>query len=74
MVAQARAVGNSVQAARTQEENYAWLEAAGFPDPSIEEEYEVDAARGYKADSVYDTVAGDEDVRYKAVSIFAIKR
>ena len=74
VVAQARAVGNSVQAARTQEENYAWLEAAGFPDPSIEEEYEVDAARGYKADSVYDTVAGDEDVRYKAVSIFAIKR
>ena len=74
VVAQARAVGNSVQAARTQEENYAWLEAAGFPDPSIEEEYEVDAARGYKADSVYDTVSGDEDVRYKAVSIFAIKR
>ena len=74
VVAQARALGNSVQAARTQEENYAWLEAAGFPDPSIEESYEVEAARGYKADSTYETVPGDEDVRYQAVSIYAIKR
>lgn len=74
IVEQARAMGNSVQAARTQEENYAWLEAAGFASPSIEEEYEVEADRGYKAGSKVAIVEGDDDVRYKAVSLYVRKK
>ena len=74
VVEAARAAGNSVQAARTQEENFAWLEAAGFAAPSIEESYEVEAARGYKAGSAYQAVEGDADVRYRAVSLYVRKR
>ena len=74
IVEKARAMGNSVQAARTQEENYAWLEAAGFASPSIEEEYEVEADRGYKAGSKVAIVEGDDDVRYKAVSLYVRKK
>ena len=74
VVEQARAMGNSVQAARTQEENYAWLEAAGFATPSIEEEYEVEADRGYKAGSKVAKVEGDDDVKYKAVSLYIRKK
>lgn len=74
VVAQARAIGNSVQAARTQVENFGWLAAAGFGEPSIEDEYEVEAQRGYKAGSTVDTIAGDEDVEYKAVSMYIRKQ
>ena len=74
VVEQARALGNSIQAARTQEENYAWIEAAGFAAPSIEEEYEVEADRGYKAGSKVAVVEGDDDVRYKAVSLYIRKK
>lgn len=70
----ARAMGNSIQAARTQEENYAWIEAAGFAEPSIEEEYEVEASRGYKAGSQVAIVEGDDDVQYKAVSLYIRKK
>ena len=73
-VEQARAIGNSIQAARTQDENYAWLEAAGFAAPSIEEEYEVEADRGYKAGAKVAKVEGDDDVKYKAVSLYIRKK
>ena len=33
VVDEARSIGNSVQAARTEQENFAWLEAAGFEAP-----------------------------------------
>ena len=69
----ARAIGNSVQAARTQEENYAWLKEAGFETPSIEDEYEVAADRGYKADYAVPVVEGDEDVNYRAVCLYVRK-
>ena len=74
VVEQARAIGNSIQAARTQDENYTWLEAAGFAEPSIEESYEVEARRGYEADHTVDVVPGDEAVTYRAVSIYARKK
>ena len=74
VVEQARAMGNSIQAARTQDENYAWIEAAGFAAPSIEEEYEVEADRGYKAGSKVAVVEGDDDVKYKAVSLYIRKK
>ncbi|MDO4291586.1 MAG: class I SAM-dependent methyltransferase, partial [Eggerthellaceae bacterium] len=74
VVEKARAMGNSIQAARTQEENYAWLEAAGFAEPSVEEEYEVEAVRGVKADTKVAVVEGDEDVKYRAVSLYVRKR
>ena len=74
VVEQARAIGNSIQAARTQEENYAWIEAAGFAAPSIEEEYGVEADRGYKAGSKVPIVEGDDDVKYKAVSLYIRKK
>lgn len=74
VVERARAIGNSVQAARTQEENYAWLAAAGFGEPSVEDEYEVEATRGYRADRAVEAVEGDEDVRYRAVSLYVRKK
>ncbi|MEE0845009.1 MAG: methyltransferase domain-containing protein [Eggerthellaceae bacterium] len=74
VVEAARAMGNSIQAARTQDENYAWIEAAGFAEPSIEEEYEVEASRGYKAGSKVAIVEGDDDVKYKAVSLYIRKK
>lgn len=74
VVAAAREMGNSIQAARTEEENLAWLAAAGFEAPSVEDEYEVAANRGYKAGETVDAVSGDEDVRYKAVSLYVRKR
>lgn len=74
IVEQARAMGNSIQAARTQQENCAWIEAAGFAAPSIEEEYEVEVDRGYKAGEKVAIVEGDEDVRYKAVSLYVRKK
>ena len=74
VVERARAIGNSVQAARTQDENYAWLADAGFDEPSVEEEYEVGPRRGSKADSPVEAVEGDEDVRYRAVSLYVRKK
>ncbi len=73
VIDEARAIGNSVQAARTQEENYAWLAAAGFDSPSIEDEYDVTADRGYKSDYSVPVVEGDEDVNYRAVCLYVRK-
>ena len=74
VVEAARAMGNSIQAARTEEENRAWLKAAGFARPSVEDSYEVAVDRGYKADQKVAVAPGDEDVRYQAVSLYVHKR
>lgn len=74
VVAQARRLGNSIQAARTREENLAWLEAAGFDEPEVVEEYEVSPDRGFEADSVVETAQGDADVRYAAVAMYVRKK
>ncbi|MBQ9953963.1 MAG: methyltransferase domain-containing protein [Eggerthellaceae bacterium] len=74
VVAAARELGNSIQAARTLSENYAMLEAAGFGKPEIVDEYDVEVDRGFQADSKVETAPSSEDVRFKAVTIFARKR
>ena len=74
VVAGARELGNSIQAARTPEETYAWLADAGFAEPSIEEAYEVAVNRGYRADSTVGIVESDEDVAFQAVSLYVRKR
>ena len=74
VVDEARSIGNSVQAARTEQENVAWLEAAGFEAPSVEESFEVEADRGYKAGHVVPKVAGDENVKFTAVSLYVRKK
>lgn len=74
VVEAARHIGNSIQAARTQDENFAWLAEAGFGDPVVEEEYDVAANRGFKASHTVETVPGDEDVKYQAVSVYVHKK
>ena len=74
VVEQARRLGNSIQAARTREENLTWLFAAGFDEPEIVEEYEVDPARGFEADCVAAMVEGDADVRYSAVAMYVRRK
>lgn len=74
VVEAARELGNSIQASRTESENLAWLEAAGFDAPTIEDEYEVAANLGFRPGEKVETVPGDEDVKYKAVSLYARKR
>ncbi len=73
VVLRARAAGNSIQAARTHEENLAWLAAAGFGEPTMEADYEVEARRGDTADRSVEVVDGDGEVRYRAVSMYAWK-
>lgn len=74
VVEQARALGNSIQAARTRQENEAWLEAAGFGEPSVKETCAVEASRGVRDDTQVGVVAGDEDVRYQAVALYVRKK
>ncbi|WP_417303190.1 hypothetical protein, partial [Ellagibacter isourolithinifaciens] len=57
-----------------EQENFAWLEAAGFEAPSVEESFEVEADRGYKAGHVVPKVAGDENVKFTAVSLCVRKK
>ena len=63
-----------LEAQRTEQENFAWLEAAGFEAPSVEESFEVEADRGYKAGHVVPKVAGDENVKFTAVSLYVRKK
>ena len=74
VVEAARAMGNSIQAARTEEENRAWLRAAGFAKPFLEDSYEVAADRGYRPEQKVAVAPGDEDVRYQAVCLYVHKR
>ena len=74
VVEAARALGNSIQAARTLAENKAWLEEAGFAKPEIIEEYEVEADRGYQAGASVETAPSNEVVRFTAASLYVRKR
>ena len=73
VVQQARAMGNSVQAGRTQKEFFDMLEAAGFGTPEIVDEYEVEADQGFKANHKVAIAETDEDVKFKAVAINVLK-
>lgn len=74
VVEAARKLGNSIQAARTLGENLAWLEAAGFEAPEVVEDYEVEADRGFQADSKVDIVPSAESVRFTAACLYARRR
>ncbi len=73
VVSKARNIGNSIQAARTQEEFFEKLAAAGFSEPEIVDEFEVEADQGFKANHKVDTVASDENVTFSAVAINVVK-
>ena len=75
IVEEARRIGNSIQAARTKEENYYWLEKAGFEEPEIKGTYKVRADRGFTSSGTYETVPGEErKINYKAVAFYARKK
>ena len=69
VVEQARAIGNSIQAAGTREELFALIADAGFEAPEIVDEFEVDADQGFKANYKVETIASDEDVTFSAVAL-----
>ena len=69
VVAKARNIGNSIQAARTREEFFEKLESAGFGNPEIVDEFEVSADQGFKANHKVDVIESDEDVTFSAVAI-----
>ena len=69
VVKKARAMGNSIQAARTRDEFFAKLASAGFEVPEVVDEFEVMADQGFKANHKVDVVASDEDVKYCAVAL-----
>lgn len=69
VVASARAIGNSIQAGRTQDEFFAQLDAAGFGAPEIVDQFEVPADQGFKSNRKVETVPSTEDVTFYAVAI-----
>ncbi|WP_165046110.1 methyltransferase domain-containing protein [Adlercreutzia sp. ZJ138] len=71
IVARARSLGNSIQAARTADEVFRWLREADFKVIDVVESCEVDPARGCTPDHTAATVSNDEAVRYEAVVIHA---
>lgn len=74
IVEAARHIGNSIQAARTKEENYYWLEQAGFGEPEIRNSYKVRADRGFTRSGTYETIPGEaRKINYKAVAIYVRK-
>lgn len=69
----AREMGNSIQAALTAEQNGEMLAAAGFGEPVVVDDYEVEADRGYKAGEKVKAVEGDS-ASYRAVCLNVLKR
>lgn len=66
----ARELGNSIQAARTLGENLEWLRQAGFAEPEVVEEYEVEVDRGFEAGSSVDVAPSTESVRFTAACLY----
>lgn len=74
VVEAARELGNSIQASRTLRENLEWLRQAGFDEPEVIEEYEVEADRGFEAGSAADVAPSSESVRFTAACLYARRR
>ncbi len=74
VINEARALGNSIQAARTQEENFAWLTEAGFGKPLVEDSYAVRPDQGFKADYDVPMVDDASGVSFESVSMYVYKR
>ncbi|MBQ9043124.1 MAG: methyltransferase domain-containing protein [Eggerthellaceae bacterium] len=69
VVEKARTIGNSIQAARTAGEFHEKLAAAGFGEPEVVDEFEVDANQGFVASKTVEAIETDEDVTFSAVAI-----
>ena len=69
IVAKARNIGNSIQAAHPRDEFFAKLDAAGFGVPEVVDEFEVSADQGFKANHKVDVIESDEEVTFYAVAI-----
>jgi len=69
VVRKARAMGNSIQAGRTKGEFFGMLSAAGFGEPEIVDEFEVEPDQGFKANHTVPVVESDEEVDFFAVAI-----
>lgn len=72
-VKDAIAIGNSVQAGRTQEEFFVMAATAGFDTPELIDAYDVEPQRGYLASQVVPTVDDDPTVTYQAVALNLVK-
>ena len=73
LIEQARQIGNSIQAGRTQEEFAKLLEEAGFGQPQVVESYGVCCDRGVTEQRQVPTVPGDEATSFTAVALNARK-
>ena len=69
VVRKARAIGNSIQAARTREEFLEMSNAAGFGAPETVDEFEVAVDQGFKANYKVEAIESDEDVKFYAVAL-----
>lgn len=73
VVEAARGIGNSIQAARTEDLLRSQMEAAGFADVEVVDSYSVEADRGFTSSTVVETVPTTETVRFEAVALNARK-
>lgn len=73
VVEAARSIGNSIQAARPEDELLALMKAAGFKDVEVIDSYSVEADRGFTSSTVVETVSSTEAVRFEAVTLNATK-
>lgn len=73
VVEAARNIGNSIQAARPEDELLALMKAAGFKDVEVIDSYSVEADRGFTSSTVVETVSSTEAVRFEAVALNATK-
>ncbi|MDO4182041.1 MAG: methyltransferase domain-containing protein [Coriobacteriia bacterium] len=73
VVAQAKEMGNSVQAARTEEELFALLAAAGFGTPEVVDRLDVRANQGYASGVTVPVVETDEQVTFQAIAVNVLK-
>ena len=69
VVAKARNIGNSIQAAGTRKQFFDQLERAGFPDAEVVDEFEVDVDQGFKANYKVDAIESSEEIKFYAVAI-----
>lgn len=73
VVQKARGIGNSIQAARPEDELLALMKAAGFKDVEVIDSYSVEADRGFTSSTVVETVPSTETVRFEAIALNARK-
>ncbi|MGN0072744.1 MAG: methyltransferase domain-containing protein [Coriobacteriales bacterium] len=73
IIEQARQIGNSIQAGRTQEEFAKLMEEAGFGQAQVVESYGVCCDRGVTEQRQVATVPGDEGTKFTAIAFNARK-